>query len=177
MAAEDVHVNETSIAKRAKTSFQHIADVIETLADALHILVDETRKNFQLEESLDKFVATHLGRLGKAIGLHYTALKELSVTSWKDFEALIKEDYKQSVVSESYEELILAEDKWNNLLSDIEVKNRAKEGTSARTNCNIGSSVPMDEKFVCISDRKLVSLRDLCNGSKSLLLIILRHLA
>ena len=165
------------VAKRSQTSCQRTAMTVETLAAAINRLVDDTRKRFESEENLEEFISNDLGKLGKAIGLYCSALSELSVTTFAEFEVCVKDDYRQSIVSDSYEELLLAEEKWVDLLREIESKKTTAENASASANCEEGASVPMDMSFIRVSDNKTVSLRNLCAGSKSLLLIVLRHLA
>ena len=165
------------VAKKSQTSCRRTAMTVETLSAAMSCLVDDTRKRFESEENLEEFISNDLGKLGKAIGLYCSALRELSVTTFADFEACVKDDYRHSIVSDSYEELLLAEDKWAELLREIESKKTKAENVSASANCEEGASVPMDMTFIRVSDNKTVSLGDLCAGSKRLLLIILRHLA
>lgn len=168
--------------KKTKTNPEHISRVVLTLAESVRALVREVERKMGASSDVNSFILTGLGTLGRAIGLYAMALADLSITTFSEFDRLVRESFKSPEVCESFEELLSAEEDWTSFLGSVEKRMVESEGTTIKEGLKEGETLPMDMNFIQVDSKEKISLSQLTSGAsgrnhKYLLLVLLRHLA
>lgn len=168
--------------KKTKTNPEHITNVVLTLAQSINALVREVEGKMDTSSDLNSFIVNGLGTLGRAIGLYATALTDLYITTFSEFDRALKESFRVPEVCEGFEELLSAEEEWASFLASVEKKKVEAEGSMSKEGLKEGDTLPMDLTFTQVDSKERIPLSRLTDGEngqdhKYLLLVLLRHLA
>lgn len=168
--------------KRTKTNPEHISTVVLTVAESIKALVREVEEKMSTSSDVNSFILNGLGTLGRAIRLYAKALTDLSITTFNEFDRVVRESFKYPEVCESFEELLSAEEEWTSFLSSVEKKKVEAEGPVSKEGVKEGETLPMGMTFTKVDSKDLMSLSQLTSGTSGqnheyLLLVLLRHLA
>lgn len=168
--------------KKSKTNPEHISSVVLTLAQSINALVREVEGKMDTFSDFNSFIVNGLGTLGRAIGIYATALTGLSITTFNEFDRILRESFRIPEVCEGFEELLSAEEEWASFLASVEKKKVEAEGSMSKEGLKEGDTLPMDMTFTKVDSKERLPLSRLTDGEsgqdhKYLLLVLLRHLA
>ncbi|XP_070576833.1 uncharacterized protein [Ptychodera flava] len=155
----------------AKVDENTLCQVVSKTADKINELVHNAKE--KIAASGDDFMTTASKYLSPIIGLYASTLAKLNVTSLEEFLNLMKSYHKHEDVRDVYEELIAAEDSWDEILKKYD---HALEKRECRTELTVGSPAPLDVQLTDLKTSRTLTLNDLI-GKQNLLLVFLRHSA
>ncbi|XP_070576832.1 uncharacterized protein [Ptychodera flava] len=127
----------------------------------------------QMADSGDAFITTAYGYLSPIIEIYAVTFAKLNVTSREELLGLFESHHKNDDIREIFEELVEAEDLWENTLKSFDDGLRKREG---RTELTVGSLAPLDIPLTDLKTSRPLTLNDHV-GKHNLLLVFLGHSA
>lgn len=168
---DDAKVDEGTVKRRRTT--EHAAAVklltnqLKELIEVLNRELDNCRDDSDDHRDL---VQSKVRQLGRGIGLYARCFQELAVKDRQEMDQLLKNHFTDKEIREAVDDLLACEDGWNNLLERME-KIISKHGAKHKA----VTEVPLD--VVIYEGDQECNIRLVGQGTKRLLLILLRHLA
>lgn len=134
--------------------------------------------NGELDKSWDdnfdvnyrNIVESKIGRLGSGIGLYARCFQELAVSNRQEMDHLLKDQFCHKEMREAVDDLLVCEDRWNDLLDRME-----EVVNNHETKSKTVLKVPLDTVIYEGDKERNIGL--VGEHKKRILLILLRHLA
>ena len=158
-----------------------LLQAVRTLTNDLNKMVDEGRRQYQSSPDINDFVLSrgsdkHHGLLlVYPVNLYVECLKTVGVKSRDELEALWASLYSDPAVSECVENLLAAEDRWVDFISELDREMEAHEERTALPIVQGGEQFPLDIPLIEPKTGDTVQLKSCFEKSKYTLFILRKH--
>lgn len=177
--------SEGPAAKRSKLEIRDkdgLVSSLSRLVESMESVVKEGEKDCREARGIEDYIRLESPRsmklMFKPMPVYAQCMIEHNVTTWKDFEDIVKKHYKDEGVRELVEELLSAEDGYKHFVEkrEKELATLEKEN-SLRENeiITVGQTVPRNLTLTEAQSGNSVSLISYCEKSEYTLFILMRH--
>ena len=155
---------------------------LSKLTESLESVVEEGKREWLAAGGVANYIDIDNPRgiklMFKPMPVFAECISKQNVSTWNEFEAIVKKHYKDEGVKDAFEELVSAEESYEAFILKLEKELVALENGSMLSEkdlLTVGKLIPKDLTLMDAQSGDSRSLHSFCSKSKYTLFILMRH--